>query len=170
MDQDRQEEFRARAEQRFAGYARLGRQTQLIMVYLILYGIMCRVIDQTMTWPFHYYVEFSPRSGGWFLYDIWNYLVVGFGVMFGVCLFRLLVAFVREQILQHDIRREMELEMLRLQVQLEQARNQASLTCESTIAKPKRGIQLSSDGELIQLHEGTDRLYQEGKVNQKGQS
>ncbi len=56
------------------------------------------------------------------------------------------MAFGRERMIQREVNREMELEKMRLQIELTRARGLDSEPDE--LEKPKRGVSLTDDGEL----------------------
>jgi len=124
-------------QQQLEGYARIWRKVGLLVIYVFLLNIMFRFMD---TWtngnPLFHIDKHYPGGSESRLQDFWNYFILFFSVLFGVCLFVTLVEFARESYVQRAMRREEDLKLLRLELELEEARNHSVL--EETYSKTHR--------------------------------
>jgi len=157
MDKPKRSEVRARAEARFDGTGRLRRKTWRVGLYFILFALMNFIVWEWLPPDSHnpFFFTYWADSNRWVPRIFWYYVGVVYGLLFAVCLLSLFVDIIRESIIQWTIQREMRLEMLRLQIALEEARNGRTLPGEDE--KAKRAVTLSDDGELIPADEAVVR-------------
>ncbi len=155
MNKTKRGELRAKVEQQLEGYARIWRKVQLLGLYCIGLLLMQHLIrNSTINNPvFREFRSFGPTAYGWYVTDFWFYFLGFFVLLFFICAASLLIDFVKESFVQRELRRQTDLEMTRLQLALEEARNGRILPGEGE--KVKRAMVLTDDGELIPEDEET---------------
>jgi len=153
MNKTKRGELRAKVEQQLEGYARIWRKVQLLGLYCIGLVLMQHFIRSApITNPiFREYRQLDARIYGWYVTDFWLYFLGFFALLFVICAGSLLIDFVKESFVQRELRHQTELEMLRLQFALEEARGGRTLPGE----KAKHAMILTDDGELIPEDEAT---------------
>ncbi len=119
--------------QQLEGYARIWRKVGLLAAYLFLLVIIYQLMN---TWtndnPLFHIDKHYPGGSESRLRDFWGYFTLFFTGLFGICLFVTLVEFARESYIQRAMRREEDLELLRLELEVEEARNHSVVEATNT--------------------------------------
>ncbi len=149
------EVLRARAEKRLQPQVRLWWRRRLL--YAMVLGFVLYTIF--VSGPYSVYVQLLVRLrlGVWRDYDFvqtgsTDFIAIAaaiwvlWGLLIPVYALSVILAYGRERAIQREMNREMELETLRLQLELARARGLSSEPDE--LEKPKRAVSLADDGEL----------------------